>query len=87
MKFVESLPKNLNKNILGIDETGVGDYFTPLIACGALLPKEMHQWAVDLGVKDSKLLSENKIKEIAQELKSKYRTLYMFYHNKGTTQW
>lgn len=71
MKFVESLPKNLNKNILGIDETGVGDYFTPLIACGALLPKEMHQWAVDLGVKDSKLLSENKIKEIAQELKSK----------------
>lgn len=43
MKFVESLPKNLNKNILGIDETGVGDYFTPLIACGALLPKEMHQ--------------------------------------------
>ncbi|SYV98030.1 ribonuclease HII, partial [Mycoplasmopsis edwardii] len=33
-----------NENVLGIDETGVGDYFTPVISCAAFLPKEMIEW-------------------------------------------
>ncbi|EIE41040.1 ribonuclease HII [Mycoplasmopsis canis UF31] len=72
MFFLDHLDFDINKeNILGIDETGVGDYFTPVISCAALLPIEMHQWAKQLGVKDSKLLSQSKINEIASILKTK----------------
>lgn len=71
MKFLQLNEEILSSNILGIDETGVGDYFTPLVACCAFLPQEMHQWAKELGVKDSKLLTNRKIKEIGKELKLK----------------
>ncbi|WBP84052.1 ribonuclease HIII [Mycoplasmopsis edwardii] len=57
-----------NENVLGIDETGVGDYFTPVISCAAFLPKEMIEWTKEIGVKDSKLLSDQKINEIADLL-------------------
>ncbi|TDV24365.1 ribonuclease HII [Mycoplasmopsis mustelae] len=69
MFFVENLDINLSKkNVFGIDETGVGDYFTPIIACCAWLPDSFIKWAKSIGVKDSKLLSENQIIKIAEEL-------------------
>ncbi|WP_426461295.1 ribonuclease HIII [Mycoplasma hafezii] len=70
MKFTDNLD-NINlkeKQVIGIDETGVGDYFTPLISVAAFLPQELEQWAIDLGVKDSKKLSEKQILFIAPKL-------------------
>ncbi|WP_322901371.1 ribonuclease HIII [Mycoplasmopsis felis] len=57
-----------NKNVLGIDETGVGDYFSPIISVCAFLPKEKEQWALELGVKDSKKLSKHQIIHIGKKL-------------------
>ncbi|MGZ9756698.1 ribonuclease HIII [Mycoplasma sp. 4423] len=57
-----------NKEIIGIDETGVGDFFTPVIGVCAFLPKNLHLWATELGIKDSKLLTDNRIQILAKEL-------------------
>ncbi|AKA50006.1 hypothetical protein VO56_01945 [Mycoplasmopsis gallinacea] len=67
MKYFDNL-NHLNlaaRNVVGVDETGVGDYFTPLIAAAAFLPTHLTEWAKKIGVKDSKKLSQKQINEIA----------------------
>ncbi|QNM93634.1 ribonuclease HIII [Mycoplasma sp. Pen4] len=59
-----------NKKLIGVDETGVGDYFTPLVACAVYLPSELSRFILELGVKDSKKLSDSKIMQIAPKLMS-----------------
>ncbi|RIV16604.1 ribonuclease HIII [Mycoplasmopsis gallopavonis] len=70
MKIFDNLEKfNLEQEkIIGVDETGVGDYFTPLIACAAFVPNHLLKQVKDLGVKDSKLLSEKQIIKIGKQL-------------------
>lgn len=60
---------NNNKNIIGVDETGVGDYFTPLVACAAFVPKNKINELRRLGVDDSKNISNDKIIQIAKKIK------------------
>jgi ribonuclease HII len=58
-----------NKNIIGTDESGVGDYFTPLTGASVYLT---YQQAIDfekMGIKDSKLLSEKQINFFAMKIK------------------
>ncbi|MBN4083579.1 ribonuclease HIII [Mycoplasma sp. CSL10137] len=78
MFFYNDLSKiNLEEyNVIGVDETGVGDYFTPIIGCVAYLPNNLKEWAIQLGVQDSKKLSTAKINFIAKELikKINYKT-------------
>ncbi|QSF13410.1 ribonuclease HIII [Mycoplasma sp. Mirounga ES2805-ORL] len=57
------------KLIIGVDEVGVGDYFGPLCSAAAYIPKENLQDVINLGVKDSKKLSDLKIKFLASKLK------------------
>lgn len=57
-----------NKQIIGVDEVGVGDYFGPLISCAVLIKKDNRQKVIDLGVTDSKKLSDKKIIEIVPKL-------------------
>ncbi|MEA4115712.1 ribonuclease HIII [Mycoplasma sp. 744] len=80
MQIVQfSLDLNLkNKIVIGIDETGVGDYFGPLVACAAFVPKNKIEEIINLGIKDSKKISDKKILEIAHILKEKiyYSTAY-----------
>ncbi|WP_036452514.1 ribonuclease HIII [Mycoplasma buteonis] len=57
-----------NLQVAGVDETGVGDYFTPLISCAAYLPTNLYDWAISLGVDDSKKLTEKEILKIAPKL-------------------
>ena len=53
---------------IGVDESGKGDYFGPLVVAGALVePDEEHQ-LIRLGVRDSKQISDNSIRQIAGEL-------------------
>jgi len=56
----------------GTDETGKGDFFGPLIACGFVCTKEMVLPLREIGVKDSKLLKEKQIIEIAEKVYRKY---------------
>ncbi|QGZ97191.1 ribonuclease HIII [Mycoplasma sp. NEAQ87857] len=65
MRFFDDINKfNLNNElILGVDETGVGDYFTPIIACSCIVKDK--QLLNDLDIKDSKKLSDKQILKIA----------------------
>lgn len=53
---------------IGIDESGKGDYFGPLVVAGVYLePGQVPDLRL-LGIKDSKQLSDLRVKEIAVEL-------------------
>ena len=69
----------LNKNIIGADETGVGDYLTPLVACAVFVPKENVSKLERLEIKDSKQITDKKIQELANEIKPmiKYRIKHL----------
>ncbi|UVD81926.1 ribonuclease HIII [Mycoplasma iguanae] len=54
--------------IIGADETGVGDYFTPLVACAVYLKPENYAKVQALNLRDSKTLTETRILELAQQL-------------------
>lgn len=58
-----------NKNIIGSDETGVGDYLTPLVAAAVYVPSENVDKLLELKIKDSKELSDAKIQEIFPKMK------------------
>ncbi|QDY88085.1 ribonuclease HIII [Mycoplasma anserisalpingitidis] len=72
MKYYDSINNvNLDKDyIIGIDETGVGDYFTPLISCATYVPKENIDKLKKLGVKDSKKISDIQIIKLAPQILS-----------------
>jgi len=60
-----------NLNIIGADETGVGDYLSPLVAAAVFVPKENARLLESWGVQDSKKLSDKQIVELAQKIKPK----------------
>lgn len=77
---------NLEKeNVIGIDETGVGDYFTPLISCAFYLPNQLKDWALSIGVKDSKKLTDKKVIEIGEKLKANRDVRFSVYRLKQST--
>lgn len=49
---------------IGSDEVGVGDFYLPMIVVAAYINKDQYQRLKELGVTDSKKLSDSKIKEI-----------------------
>lgn len=50
---------------IGSDEVGTGDYFGPIVVASCLVNKEDVEYLNVIGVKDSKMLSDSKIREIA----------------------
>ncbi len=58
----------LNTSTIGSDETGCGDFFGPVVVCATYVSKENITFLKDLGVKDSKKITDDKIKEIAPEI-------------------
>ena len=81
------------KNIIGMDEVGVGDYFGGLVTCSTYINKNIFKQIKTLGVCDSKLLNDNQIKNIAEKLikivpysisqiyANEYNHLYSLYKN------
>lgn len=73
---------------IGTDESGKGDFFGPLVIAGVLADEKTSQYFLDLGIKDSKKLSDKKMIALAVEIKkiapysiiaisnSKYNELY-----------
>ena len=49
---------------IGSDEVGVGDFYLPMIVVAAYLNKHQYQRLKELGIADSKKLSDKKIKEL-----------------------
>jgi ribonuclease HIII len=68
-KTTSTLPDNLTLPIMGSDESGKGDYFGPLVSACMYIDEKIEIQLSNLGVKDSKVLSDNKIKEIARGIR------------------
>lgn len=61
-------PKIYNSNSIGSDEVGTGDYFGPIVVTATYVSKENIGFLEDLGVKDSKKLTDEKILEIVPKI-------------------
>ncbi len=71
MKQSELFPAE--KGHIGTDESGKGDYFGPLVIAGVFLADEQEPVFRELGVKDSKKFSDNRVRELAEVLKKGYK--------------
>ena len=56
------------KEHIGSDEVGTGDYFGPVCVCASYVSEKDIEWLNSLGVNDSKTLTDEKIIKIAPEL-------------------
>lgn len=61
------------KGHIGTDESGKGDYFGPLVIAGVFVPEEQEAVLRELGVKDSKRLSDRRVQELAGVIKQGYK--------------
>ena len=57
--------------VIGIDEVGKGDYFGPLVVAACLLTPENFAALVELEIKESKKVSDNRAKSLANEIKKR----------------
>ena len=57
-----------NMNTIGSDEVGTGDYFGPIVVSAAYVEKKDFNFLYDLGIKDSKKITDDKIIKIAPEI-------------------
>ena len=68
---------------IGSDEVGTGDYFGPIVVTASYVSKENIQFLTDLGVRDSKKLTDEKIKKIAPEIIKKIPYVSYILDNKS----
>ena len=61
------------KGHIGTDESGKGDYFGPLVVAGVYVPDEQAPVFRELGVRDSKRMSDNRVREMAEIIKQGYK--------------
>lgn len=61
-------PKIYHSSSIGSDEVGTGDYFGPIVVTSAYVEKSLIPWLEELGVKDSKKLTDDKIVEIVPQI-------------------
>lgn len=83
-------PKIYNATTIGSDEVGTGDYFGPIVVTCSYVNKENIKFLENLGVKDSKKLTDEKILEIVPQIIKKipYECLILSneeYNQKYTT--
>ncbi|MBR6073029.1 MAG: ribonuclease HIII [Bacilli bacterium] len=65
-KDIDEDHTNYNKySTIGSDEVGTGDYFGPIVVTAAFVDKQKQMLLLDLGVRDSKKLTDEKIISIA----------------------
>lgn len=73
-KEKDELPDNRFKNIstIGSDEVGTGDYFGPIVVTASFVDKKDAGLLYELGVRDSKKITDDKILKIAPTLIQKF---------------
>lgn len=65
------LPNNFaTMSVLGSDETGTGDYFGPITVAAVYVPTSKIELMNELGVKDSKMLTDDYMRKIAPDLRA-----------------
>ncbi len=68
LALIGFLKKNIETNVIGVDESGKGDFFGPLVTAAVLI--EDGSILSNLEIKDSKVLTDNKIKELASQIET-----------------
>lgn len=68
-----NLFRNEEPGHIGTDESGKGDYFGPLCVAGVFLPDDQHAVLAELGVKDSKRLTDKRALNLASLIKKNYK--------------
>lgn len=58
------------RRVIGVDESGKGDFFGPLIVAAFLASDSDQQKLQDIGVRDSKLIADKKLLTIDKQLRS-----------------
>lgn len=58
--------------LLGIDESGKGDFFGPLVIAGVLANEREAARMLEMNVRDSKKISDNRIAELADWIKGNF---------------
>jgi len=58
--------------IIGVDESGKGDFFGPLVIAGVLVPEEAVSGLAALDVRDSKTIANKKLISIAGEIRRRF---------------
>lgn len=65
----DKLPEDFAQmSVLGSDETGTGDYFGPVTVAAVYVPSNKIKLIQELGVKDSKMLTDAKMIEMAPDI-------------------
>ena len=54
---------------VGIDESGKGDYFGPLVIAGVYVSTEQEERLRELGVRDSKAITDKKVSALASQIR------------------
>ena len=62
----------VNAKIIGVDESGKGDFFGPLVIASFLAGTKDYTRLRELGVRDGKLISENRLLDIDLVLRENY---------------
>lgn len=80
-------PANIAElNIIGSDETGTGDYFGPMTVAACFIKTEALEQIDALGVRDSKTLTDERIRTIAPDIASCCTYSLMTLHNEKYNQ-
>lgn len=67
----DKLPENFSTmSVIGSDETGTGDYFGPITVAAVYVPHDKIELIKELGVKDSKMLSDYVMLRMAKDIMS-----------------
>lgn len=75
-------PKIYYASTIGSDEVGTGDYFGPIVVTATYVDKENITFLEELGVKDSKKLTDDKILEIVPKIIKKIPYECLVFSNK-----
>ncbi|GEL09041.1 ribonuclease HIII [Salisediminibacterium halotolerans] len=80
-------PKTIAEmNVIGSDETGTGDYFGPITVAACYIQTDEIKNIEALGVRDSKTLTDTRIKTIAPDIVNRCTYSLMTLHNKKYNQ-
>ena len=82
MELYEERKKYFYINSIGSDEVGTGDYFGPVVVTASFVKKDDIEFLTELGVRDSKKLTDDKILKIVPEIIKKIPYETIVYSNK-----
>jgi len=72
-----------NMSTIGSDEVGTGDYFGPIVVTASFVSKDKVTELTDLGVRDSKKITDDKILKIAPTLIKNFEHVTIILDNKS----